>query len=826
VGASINLLSLASLSALLTIGSAPAWAMSPHSSVLENSSSSLSRYPQTSAVGSILKQSSRSGSSARMPESDDSYFQNIRRYLATFPHNESVRLPSKELFNRTLQSGREPLSFRVFSIDQTSEMTIGVYRCDTGLPSCTVGTFWVSNSTSEFAQQMLHDHRTTQARLVPLTERIDGYWLEDSPMSSDDNVSSIIWRQDNLIYGVSFPRHQRQNWLSMTQHIAASAPFYSTYGIDPSPVERVSDARLSSPLEVSPEHISAQPDVPSVVSNGDAETERESSSFDWEASASATSISEPPSSQRTELRYSNDPTPNTTERAIAQPRPPALTNVPSSSVAPPRSNLAQVTSVSQLSDVQPTDWAFQALQSLVERYGCIAGQPDGTYRGTRALSRYEFAAGINACLDRINELIAAGLATKVSRDDLATLQRLQEEFAAEITTIRGRVDVLEARTDELEANQFSSTMKLSGASVFAFGAAGGGDPPGTGDGNAIFANLTALSLQGSFTEGRDLFRLNLTSANFEDGAFTQSSSLNTNMAFLSFQGDSSGPFESGGDIVLSGLEYRFATLDDRMVVVIKPDGFGLSSVLSPNSPFSNSLDEGISRFSTGSALFKIGALNAGVGIDWLPFDRFRFQVAYGARDASDPSDGIMGTSHHTLGAQLLFRPTNNLTTGLAYINAFSPDGRLDTFTGSFRSDISGGFNEFSRVQAVNGSLQWQIADNFVFGGSGGVVYTDSMTSSEFRAVSTTYQFLLRFDDLFGREGDSFGFLVGQPLKLVFGVIPGSIDPGTSIHYEAFYRFRINDHISISPGLFYVTNPGHIPDNNDIVIGILRTTFRF
>jgi hypothetical protein len=54
-------------------------------------------------------------------------------------------------------------------------------------------------------------------------------------------------------------------------------------------------------------------------------------------------------------------------------------------------NLAQVTSVSQLSDVQPTDWYFQALQSLVERYGCIAGYPDGTYRGDRALTRGEFA---------------------------------------------------------------------------------------------------------------------------------------------------------------------------------------------------------------------------------------------------------------------------------------------------------------------------------------------------------------------------------------------------------------------------------------------------
>ncbi len=61
--------------------------------------------------------------------------------------------------------------------------------------------------------------------------------------------------------------------------------------------------------------------------------------------------------------------------------------------------MSQVTSVSQLSDVQPTDWAFQALQSLVERYGCIAGYPDGTFRGNRALTRYEFAAGLNACLN-------------------------------------------------------------------------------------------------------------------------------------------------------------------------------------------------------------------------------------------------------------------------------------------------------------------------------------------------------------------------------------------------------------------------------------------
>ena len=64
----------------------------------------------------------------------------------------------------------------------------------------------------------------------------------------------------------------------------------------------------------------------------------------------------------------------------------------------------QVTSVTQFSDVQPTDWAYQALSNLVERYGCVAGYPNGTFRGGRAMTRWEAAALMNACLDRVTEV--------------------------------------------------------------------------------------------------------------------------------------------------------------------------------------------------------------------------------------------------------------------------------------------------------------------------------------------------------------------------------------------------------------------------------------
>ena len=103
----------------------------------------------------------------------------------------------------------------------------------------------------------------------------------------------------------------------------------------------------------------------------------------------------------------------------------------------------QVTSVTQFSDVKPTDWAYQALSNLVEKYGCVAGYPNGTYKGGQAMTRYEAAALLNACLDRVTEVT----------DEL---RRLQKEFEQELAVLKGRVDGLEAKVGKLEATQFST----------------------------------------------------------------------------------------------------------------------------------------------------------------------------------------------------------------------------------------------------------------------------------------------------------------------------------------------------------------------------------
>jgi len=100
-------------------------------------------------------------------------------------------------------------------------------------------------------------------------------------------------------------------------------------------------------------------------------------------------------------------------------------------------DLAQVTSITQFSDVSPSDWAYEALAFLAnsEDQGgldCLEGYPDGTYRGNRALTRFEFAAGLAACLDAISG--------GVNEEQLARIEALQREFAAELAALRGRVD--------------------------------------------------------------------------------------------------------------------------------------------------------------------------------------------------------------------------------------------------------------------------------------------------------------------------------------------------------------------------------------------------
>ena len=101
--------------------------------------------------------------------------------------------------------------------------------------------------------------------------------------------------------------------------------------------------------------------------------------------------------------------------------------------------MAQVTSVNQLTDVQPTNWAYQAISNLVSRYGCIAGYPDRTFRPGQPATRAEMAALTNSCLDNITQFYTEA--------DAKLAAALRAEFSREIAATNSRVSALEVRNE-------------------------------------------------------------------------------------------------------------------------------------------------------------------------------------------------------------------------------------------------------------------------------------------------------------------------------------------------------------------------------------------
>ncbi|AFY67452.1 iron uptake porin [Geitlerinema sp. PCC 7407] len=520
------------------------------------------------------------------------------------------------------------------------------------------------------------------------------------------------------------------------------------------------------------------------------------------------------------------------------PRPAAPEAIAQSLPADPVA-MDQVTSVSQLSDVQPTDWAFQALQSLVERYGCIAGYPDGTYRGNRAMTRYEFAAGLNACLDRVNELIAAGTADLATREDLATLQRLQEEFAAELATLRGRVDSLEARTAELEANQFSTTTKLVGEAIFAASGAFGSDL--ADDSEVVFQERIRLDLQSSFT-GRDLLHTRLAAGNgtpFRIGTLTSVDGASTAESTQIFN-----PGDTGNGVILEWLSYSFP-LSDKLQVYIDAAGGTHADYAPTINPYLEDFDGGrstSSAFGQESPIYRIGG-GAGAAMTYQLNDSIGFSLGYLADNAASPEggSGLFNGDYATL-AQLTLTPGDRLQLGLTYVHGYhrSNNPIFDIGIGTaLTGTIPANFPSAELSPTVSNSYgvqaSYQFSPKFVVNGFFG--HTDVRIVKDpfgtgIRDGEVWYYGLgLAFPDL-GKEGNLGGIVVGvQPYLGGYDNGPSlssiGIDNKTSLHVEGFYRYQLNDNISVTPGVIWLTDPGQFTgDRDDVVIGTLRTTFNF
>jgi hypothetical protein len=245
----------------------------------------------------------------------------------------------------------------------------------------------------------------------------------------------------------------------------------------------------------------------------------------------------------------------------------------------------------------------------------------------------------------------------------------------------------------------------------------------------------------------------------------------------------------------------------------------------------------------------IGGDGAGIGFDWQLAPSISVQGVYFANRPNDPQFGGIFASDfggNTFGLQVALAPTDNIDLTLNYVNSYSPFGNLSGVP--FGSGVGDDQLALSNspdlrapltTDAFGATLSWRVARKLTVGGWAGFTTSDLVGSSG--SVETfNWMTFLNLRDLGGR-GNLAGLYFGQPPRITKSDLPngfnvpnfnltGSGTPGsqpdTTLHLEAFYRIRLTDNITITPGVIFIFNPRHNEANDDITIGVLRTTFAF
>ncbi|NJL47168.1 MAG: iron uptake porin [Leptolyngbyaceae cyanobacterium SM2_5_2] len=530
------------------------------------------------------------------------------------------------------------------------------------------------------------------------------------------------------------------------------------------------------------------------------------------------------------------------------------------STVPPRAaDVAQATRVTDFSDVLPSDWAFQALSNLVENYGCIQGYPDRTFRGQRSLTRFEFAAGLNACLD-----VIVGTLSTISDEDLVTIRRLQEEFAVELAGLEGRVDGLEAEVAELTAQQFATQTKLRG-SVFAHIGSGFANGPILAEGNSIFSaardpgtglpvvrtidrdpgttvgSLAWINLDTSFT-GEDRLKLQLVAGSgVAPGNLYGSAGLfNTFGVPFTFQTGGTSAF----DVTLRELSYLFP-VGDSLTIDIGPRINWYSYF--DNNRYTFFLTGGNTFNSSGGTQVNTVDRGAGVIAVWDITDWLDIRVGYlaesteflpGLRAAEDPTRGLFGGTS-TLTGQIGISPFDNLNLRFLYTRSnLEPNaagqvgGTLSEPIYGFADDGFGGPVTNAPADTFLVNFDWTpLSWLGLFGrySYGSTELTSAVTRTRIGDINAqSFQFGLAFPNLF-KEGAlaTVSYLV--PFDVTSGrnfLVSGGGDGGTQQEVEVSYRYPLNRNISLMPSFYWIINPNNFGSNPDIFLFNLQGQISF
>ncbi|WP_216351227.1 iron uptake porin [Leptolyngbya sp. 'hensonii'] len=473
---------------------------------------------------------------------------------------------------------------------------------------------------------------------------------------------------------------------------------------------------------------------------------------------------------------------------------------PGDSVADIDPAMLEVTSVSELTDVQPSDWAYQALESLIRRYGALTGYPDRRFRGNRTLSRDEFAAALYAFLQKIQQQVATDRgAIVLEQEDILTLKRLQAQYKVALPELANRLTDLETRTLNLQGRQFSPTTKLQGQAILAFT---GGSAAGT----TVVAR-TRLDWLTNFTPKSRLV-VQLETGNNGLDAIGLAHQDGTNLlgtTGLLADGGGLDYTAVGSTVILRRLSYTFMPLPDLAITAgpqILPRDF-----IDRNSYANNSAVDFSSSFFVNNPLIVQNRIDrpggAGAALVWKPSQSpFTFRALYAAANANLPTGngGLLGGNQYQGSAEVEYRMHPAIAIRLQYTNANIDQTRIN----------AGGINgEWAMTRKMG-----------LFGRYGFGTYQgfNNLLGTNLDLSVQTWAIGVGFRDI-GIPGTIAGIAIGQPL------IENQLGNATQTNYEVFYNLFLSDTVSLTPTLSIVTHPNNRAGTT-IWQGTVRTVFSF
>jgi Carbohydrate-selective porin, OprB family len=482
--------------------------------------------------------------------------------------------------------------------------------------------------------------------------------------------------------------------------------------------------------------------------------------------------------------------------------------------------------------------ALSILQNFKSRYECSKTQVDSGSSAT------EVNRAISECLEAM-EAKLANAPNSVSQEDLAHLKFLALAFRSEAEKLGDRTTKVENQLAQKPQDSFSTTTKLTGEAIVAVSDVFGGSST-TGSTNTILSNRVRLVFRTTFT-GKDLLLTRLQARN----SVSFNSAAGTNTVRLGFEGS-----EDNAEY-LHLLQYQFPVGSNTKVIASavgnEPDSYlrNFNTLLAPAGTGS------ISRFGRYNTIYRLAGEGAGVTVDHKFSPQLGVALGYGVPRvpgtttlesiASNPSNPV-GTTGGGLfnGANLVFSqvnysPNQNLDLGLIYARTYHPSGQgISGNNGSANAN-----NPFrgAPTSAHHFSLlaSTKLGSSTVLSGWAGLTDANRETAAGGNATIWNAAVTLAFNDV-GGQGNTLGFVVGIPPTVSSNSVTGitanvpigiTADPtanrinrNVTYHLESFYKYKVSDNLSITPGAVLILNPEGNSASPALFLGTVRTTFVF